>query len=103
MTNTYHTPTHTQHTTSRMTCISSRVTAIGIAQTQEDKGCSSKNGVSSEVTFCTQCGRRTSRKVLKSNQKGLIGLLEQVEKGGTLYKGTKLILIDPKGSRPHTG
>jgi hypothetical protein len=41
MTDIYHTPTHTQHTTSRMTCISSRVTAIGIAQTQEDKGCSS--------------------------------------------------------------
>jgi hypothetical protein len=67
-------PTHTQHTPSRTTCISLRVTAIGIAQTQEDKGYSSKNGVSSEVTFCTQCGRRTSHKVLKWSQKGLIGL-----------------------------
>jgi hypothetical protein len=103
MTNTYHTPTHTQHTTSRMTCISSRVTAIGIAQTQEDKGCSHENGVSSKVTFCTQCGKRTSREVLILNQKGLIGLLKQVEKGGTLYKGTKLILIDPKDSRLRTG
>jgi hypothetical protein len=31
-----HQHTHTQHTTSRMTCLSLRVTAIGIAQTQED-------------------------------------------------------------------
>jgi hypothetical protein len=73
--------TNTQHTTSRTTCISSRVTAIGIAQTQEDKGCSRENGVSSEVTFCTRCRRRTSCEVLISNRKGLIGLLEQVEKG----------------------
>jgi hypothetical protein len=80
MTNTYHTPTHTQHTTSRTTCISSRVTAIGIAQTQEDKGCSCENRVSSEVTFFTQQGRRTSRKDPRLDQKGWIGLLKQVEK-----------------------
>jgi len=81
MTNTYHTPTHTQHTTSRTTCISSRVTAIGIAQTQEDKGCSRENRVSNEITFFTRQGRRTSREDPRSNRKGWIGLLEQVEKG----------------------